>query len=78
MQKTLTIPGFLAVFPARGARADDDYCVPIADLQPRDAVGRRIVGMIHPATLQVIDLEYEDAEDAGDRPRRDREQRSDV
>jgi hypothetical protein len=85
----LTILGFLAVFPAGAAWADDDCFVPMADWQPRDAVarlakengwsvlginiddgcyeidgsdaeGRRIEVTVHPATLQVIKLEYED------------------
>ncbi len=38
MKKTLTIIGFLAVFPAGAALADDDCFVPMADWQPRDAV----------------------------------------
>ncbi|MCB8836299.1 PepSY domain-containing protein [Aurantimonas sp. VKM B-3413] len=40
MKKTLTILGFLAVFPAGVARADDDCFVPMADWQPRDAVAQ--------------------------------------
>ena len=40
MKKTLTILGFLAVFPAGVALADDDCFVPMADWQPRDAVAR--------------------------------------
>ena len=38
MKKTLTIIGFLAVFPVGAALADDDCFVPMADWQPRDAV----------------------------------------
>ncbi|AUM75147.1 PepSY domain-containing protein [Paracoccus jeotgali] len=38
MKKTLTILGFLAVFPAGVALADDDCAVPMADWQPRAAV----------------------------------------
>ena len=38
MKKTLTIIGFLAVFTAGAALADDDCFVPMADWQPRDAV----------------------------------------
>jgi cytochrome b len=38
MKKTLTILGFLAVFPAGVALSDDDCSVPMADWQPRDAV----------------------------------------
>jgi hypothetical protein len=40
MKKALTIIGFLAVFPAGVALADDDCFVPMADWQPRDAVAR--------------------------------------
>jgi hypothetical protein len=105
MKKTLTILGFLAVFPAGVAQARDDCFVPMADWQPRgavqrlaedsgwtvrrikiddgcyeidgrDAAGRRIEVTVHPATLEVIKFEYEDGEDKDDRPRRDREQRS--
>jgi hypothetical protein len=39
MKNTLTILGFLVVFPA-AALADDDCFVPMADWQPRDAVAR--------------------------------------
>lgn len=39
MKKTLTIIGFLVVFPAGVALADDCF-VPMADWQPRDAVAR--------------------------------------
>ena len=38
MKKTLTILGFLAVFPAGAALADDDCFVPMANWQPRYAV----------------------------------------
>ena len=100
MKKTLTIIGFLAVFPAGAALADDDCFVPMADWQPRDAVarlaeengwavrrikiddgcyeidgrdaqGRAIEVTVHPATLEVIEIEYED--DEGDRRDRNRE-----
>jgi hypothetical protein len=100
MKKALTILGFLAVFPAGLALADDDCFVPMADWQPRDAVarladeygwtvrrikiddgcyeidgrdteGRRIEVTVHPATLQVIEIEYQ-GEDDDARPRRDR------
>ncbi|GGH63261.1 PepSY domain-containing protein [Frigidibacter albus] len=89
MKKTLTVLGFLAVFPAGLANADDDCFVPMADWQPRDAVarlaeengwsvrrikiddgcyeidgtdaaGRRIEVTVDPATLQVLEFEYED------------------
>ena len=91
MRKTLTVLGFLAVFPAGMANADDDCFVPMADWQPRDAVarlaeangwsvrrikiddgcyeidgtdaaGRRIEVTVDPATLQVLEFEYEDDE----------------
>ena len=92
MKKTLTIIGFLAVFPAGAALADDDCFVPMADWQPRDAVarlaeengwavrrikiddgcyeidgrdaqGRAIEVTVHPATLEVIEFEFEDDDD---------------
>ncbi len=98
MKNTLTILGFLAVFPAGVALADGDCFVPMADWQPRDAVARlseengwvvrcikiddgcyeidgrdaearRIEVTVHPATLEVIALEYDD----DDRPSDDRE-----
>lgn len=102
MKKTLTILGFLAVFPAGVAMADDDCFVPMADWQPRhavaqlaaengwtvrrikiddgcyeingqDAEGRQIEVTLHPATLEVIEFEFEDDEDdEDDRPQRDR------
>jgi hypothetical protein len=99
MKKTLTIIGFLAVFTAGAALADDDCFVPMADWQPRDAVamlaeengwtvrrikiddgcyeidGRAIEVTVHPATLEVIEFEYEDDED--DRRERDHERRDD-
>lgn len=40
MGKASTILGFLAVFPAGVALADDDCLIPMADWQPRDAVLR--------------------------------------
>ncbi|MBF9030464.1 PepSY domain-containing protein [Rhodobacterales bacterium HKCCE3408] len=40
MTKTVTILGFLSLFPAGVAFADDDCFVPMADWQPRDAVAR--------------------------------------
>lgn len=45
----------------------DDGCY---EIDGRDAEGRRIEVTVHPATLQVIEFEYEDDDD---RPRRDRE-----
>ena len=101
MKKTLTILGFLAVFPAGVALADDDCFVPMTDWQPRDAVaelakdngwtvrrikvddgcyeivvtdgeGRQIEVKVHPATLEVIEVEREDKD-----RRRDREHRRD-
>lgn len=103
MKKTLTIVGFLAVFPAGRALAEDNCAAPMADWQPRGAVarlaeengwtvrrikiddgcyeidgrdteGRRIEVTVHPATLQVIEFEYEDDDDS---PRRNREGRDD-
>lgn len=100
MKKTLTILGFIAIFPAGVALADDDCFVPMADWQPRDAVarlaeengwavrrikiddgcyeidgrdaqGRLIEVTVHPATLKVIEVKYDDKVD-DDRPRRDR------
>ena len=44
----------------------DDGCY---EIDGRDVRGRRIEARVHPATLQVIELEYEDEED---RPRQDR------
>ena len=38
MKKALTILGFLAVFPAGAALADDDCFVPMANWQPREEV----------------------------------------
>ena len=49
----------------------DDGCY---EIDGADAEGRRIEATIHPATLQVIEVEHED--DDG-RPSRDREGRSD-
>jgi hypothetical protein len=45
----------------------DDGCY---EIDGSDAEGRRIEVTVHPATLQVIEFEYEDDDD---RPRRDRE-----
>ena len=49
----------------------DDGCY---EIDGTNAEGRRIEATINPATLEVIDLEYDDG-DGG--PRRDREGRSD-
>ena len=46
----------------------DDGCY---EIDGSDVEGRRIEVTVHPATLQVIEIEYED--DDGDRPRRGRE-----
>lgn len=46
----------------------DDGCY---EVDGRDAQGRPIEATVHPATLQVIEFEYED-EDDDERPRRDR------
>ncbi|WP_281825469.1 PepSY domain-containing protein [Jannaschia rubra] len=106
MTKTLPILGFLAVFPAGIALADDDCFVPMADWQPRESVarlaerngwtvrrikiddgcyeidgrdagGRPIEVTVHPATLEVIEFEYEDEDHRGrsDDDRRDRPSR---
>ena len=48
----------------------DDGCY---EIDGNDADGRRIEVTLHPATLQVIELDYED--DDGKRPRRDRDRR---
>ena len=40
MKKTVTILGFLALFSAGTASAEDDCFVPMADWQPREAVAR--------------------------------------
>jgi hypothetical protein len=50
----------------------DDGCY---EIDGRDAEGRRVEVTVHPATLQVIELEYED-EDDHDRPVRQRETQS--
>ncbi|NCO20733.1 MAG: PepSY domain-containing protein [Rhodobacterales bacterium] len=104
MKNSLTILGFLAVFPAGVALADDDCFVPMADWQPRhavaslaetngwsvrrikiddgcyeidgrDAEGRQIEVTVHPATLDVIEIEYEDEYDE-DRRKKDRSDES--
>jgi len=46
----------------------DDGCY---EIDGRDAAGRAIEVTVHPATLEVIEIEYED--DEGDRRDRDRE-----
>ena len=46
----------------------DDGCY---EIDGSDVEGRRIEVTVHPATLQVIEIEYEDHDD--DRPRRGRE-----
>ena len=48
----------------------DDGCY---EIDGRDAAGRAIEVTIHPATLAVLEVEYEDGDDDDDRPRRDRE-----
>ena len=47
----------------------DDGCY---EIKGTDVDGRRIEVTVHPATLQVIEIEYED----DDHPRRDRKRRS--
>ena len=49
----------------------DDGCY---EIDGRDAQGRRIEVTIHPATLEVIEIEFEDDDD---RPRQEREGHSD-
>ena len=49
----------------------DDGCY---EIKGTDAEGRRIEVTVHPATLQVIELDYEDDDD---RPRREREGQGD-
>jgi hypothetical protein len=49
----------------------DDGCY---EIDGRDAQGRRVEVMVHPATLEVIGLEYEDDEE---RPAHERERQSD-
>lgn len=92
MKTKLTILGFLAVFPAGVALADDDCFSPMANWQPREAItqlaaangwtvlrikvddgcyeidgrdsrGHRFEVTVHPATLQVIEFEYDDDDD---------------
>ena len=48
----------------------DDACY---ELDGSDAQGRQVEVTIHPATLEVIEIDYEDADDS----RRDRRDRSD-
>jgi hypothetical protein len=48
----------------------DDGCY---EIDGNDAAGRRIEVTVHPATLQVIEIEYKND---GDRPRRDRKEQS--
>lgn len=100
MKTTLTILGFLTVFPVGIALAGDDCFVPMTDWQPRDAVirlaeengwtvrrikiddgcyeikgsdaeGRQIEVTVDPATLLVIEFEYEHYDD--DHPLREDE-----
>ena len=49
----------------------DDGCY---EIDGRDAEGRRIEVTVHPETLQVIEVEFEDDDD---RPTREREDRND-
>jgi hypothetical protein len=49
----------------------DDGCY---EIDGRDAQGRRIEATVHPGTLEVIELDYEDDDD---RPSRQRERQSD-
>lgn len=95
MNRALTTIGFLAVFPAGIAMADEDCFAPMADWQPRgavaqlaedngwtirrikiddgcyeingrDAEGRRIEVKVDPATLEIIEMEYEGGDRAGE------------
>ncbi|KJS08890.1 MAG: hypothetical protein VR78_17165 [Hoeflea sp. BRH_c9] len=50
----------------------DDGCY---EIDGNDADGRRIEVTVHPATLELIDIEYDDENDDDDRSRRDREKR---
>jgi len=50
----------------------DDGCY---EIDGRDAQGRRIEVTVHPATLEVIEIEFEDDDD-DDRRRQDRGERS--
>ncbi len=53
----------------------DDGCY---EIDGRDAEGRRIEVTVHPATLQVIEIEFEDDDDDDDdRRRQERGDRSD-
>ncbi|NKX44056.1 PepSY domain-containing protein [Roseicyclus persicicus] len=65
----------LALAGTNGWQVDDlevdDGCY---EIEGRDADGRRIEVTLHPATLALIELEYEDGED---RPRSDKGERAD-
>lgn len=50
----------------------DDGCY---EIDGSDAEGRRIEVTVHPSTLELIDIEYDDDNDDDDRSRRDREKR---
>ncbi|MDP2733171.1 MAG: PepSY domain-containing protein [Hoeflea sp.] len=50
----------------------DDGCY---EIDGNDADGRRIEVTVHPATLELIDIEYDDEIDDDDWSRRDREKR---
>jgi hypothetical protein len=52
----------------------DDGCY---EIDGRDAEGRRIEVTVHPATLEVIEIEFEDEDDDDDRRRQERGDRSD-
>lgn len=51
----------------------DDGCY---EIRGQDGQGRRIEVTVHPATLEVIEIDYEDDDD-DDRPRRGRKERRD-
>jgi hypothetical protein len=48
----------------------DDGCY---EIDGTDGEGRRIEVTVHPATLHVIEFEYEDDDEHDDRPRRERD-----
>lgn len=61
MKKTLTLIGFLAVFPVGAALADDDDCSsPMAEWQSRDAAVQYVAGLgIQVSRMKIDDGCYE-------------------
>lgn len=60
MKKTMTILGFLAVFPAGAALADDDCSSPMAEWQSREAVVQHVAELnISVDRLRIDDGCYE-------------------